>query len=65
MRQYDFGLESVPLTEESLARYDAVVIATDHSSYDYEFIGRHAQLIIDTRNAMGRLNQYREKIVQA
>jgi len=65
MRQYDFGLESVPLTQESLSSYDAVVIATDHSSYDYEFIARHAQLIVDTRNATGQLTRYREKIVAA
>lgn len=65
MRQYDFGLASVALTDESIASYDAVVIATDHSSYDYEFIVRHAQLVVDTRNATGHLNQHRDKIVRA
>ncbi len=65
MRQYDLGLASVALTAESLASYDAVLIATDHSSYDYDFIARHAQLVIDTRNATGNLAQYRPKIVQA
>jgi len=65
MRQYDLGLESVALTAESLASYDAVLIATDHSSYDYGFIVANAQLVIDTRNATGSLTQHREKIVQA
>ncbi len=65
MRQYDLGLESVALTAESLSSYDAVVIATDHSSYDYEFIARNAQLLVDTRNATGSLTQYKNKIVQA
>ena len=50
------------LAEEQL---DAVIIATDHSSYDYEFVARHAQLVIDTRNATGNLAEHRDKIVQA
>ncbi|HXH48056.1 MAG TPA: nucleotide sugar dehydrogenase [Terriglobia bacterium] len=65
MRQYDLGLESVPLTADSLSGYDAVLIATDHSSYDYEFIAANAQLVVDTRNATGKLTQHRDKIVQA
>lgn len=65
MRNYDLGLASVPLTAETLASYDAVVIATDHSSYDYEFIARHSQLVVDSRNATGKLVQHRNKIVQA
>jgi len=65
MRQYDLGLKSVALTEESLSSYDAVVIATDHSSYDYAFIARNAQLVVDTRNATGSLTQHKNKIVQA
>ncbi len=65
MRQYDLGLASVALTAESLSGCDAVIIATNHSSYDYEFIARHAQLVIDTRNATGHLTQYQDKIVPA
>jgi UDP-N-acetyl-D-glucosamine dehydrogenase len=38
-----------PLTK--LAQYDAVVIVTDHSSYDYKAIVAESQLVIDTRNA--------------
>jgi len=63
MRRYDFGLASVDLTAEALAGYAAVVIVTDHSSYDYEFIVRHSHLVIDTRNATRNLRQYAEKIV--
>jgi UDP-N-acetyl-D-glucosamine dehydrogenase len=65
MRQYDLGLKSVELTAESLASYDAVLIATNHSSYDYEFIAANAQLVVDTRNATGNVSQHRDKIVQA
>jgi UDP-N-acetyl-D-glucosamine dehydrogenase len=52
LRHYSFDMSSMPLTGETLSRYDAVVIATDHSDYDYQWIHSHAKLIIDTRNAM-------------
>jgi UDP-N-acetyl-D-glucosamine dehydrogenase len=65
MRHYDFaGMKSVDLTAESLTRYAAVVIATDHSSYDYPFIVRHAPLVIDTRNATQSIREYHETIVR-
>ena len=63
MRRYDFGLASVPLSSETLSQYEAVVIVTDHSSYDYELIARHSKLVIDTRNATQGLRKYRDKIV--
>ena len=48
-RHYDLNMTSTPL--ESLSQYDAVVIVTDHSSYDYEAIVAESQLVVDTRNA--------------
>ena len=48
-RQYDLNMASVPL--DGIAEYDAVVIVTDHSSYDYKAIVERAQLVVDTRNA--------------
>jgi UDP-N-acetyl-D-glucosamine dehydrogenase len=63
MREYDFKLSSVNLTTESLSSYAAVLIATDHSSYDYEFIVRHSSLVVDTRNAT-RAVKNRDKIVR-
>ena len=42
---------SVPLTGEWLAAQDCVVIVTNHSAYDYDFILNHAKLVVDTRNA--------------
>lgn len=50
-RKYDVKKSSIPLTAETLAGYDCVVIATDHSCYDYNFILQHARLVVDTRNA--------------
>src|SRR5271157_5511426 len=36
MRHYDYShMKSVPLTADALSKYDAVLIATDHSSYDF------------------------------
>ncbi len=57
MRMYDLKKASVPLTERSLKSYDCVVVVTNHSSYDYEFILKHAPLVVDTRNAMNGLKQ--------
>jgi len=55
MRMYDLRMKSVPLTKETLEKFDCVIIATDHSSYDYEFILKHSSLVVDTRNAMNGL----------
>jgi len=64
MRHYDFShMRSVNLTTEKLASYDCVLIATDHSSYDYEALVRDAKLVVDTRNATRKVKQNREKIV--
>lgn len=65
MRKYNFKEESVELTEENIASYDAVLISTNHDAYDYDFIVKHAQLIIDTRNATKNIKEGREKIIKA
>ena len=64
MRRYDFRLSSIDLTPEALSGYDAVLIATNHSSYDYEYIVLHARLVVDTRNATSNVRENREKIVR-
>jgi len=64
MRKYDFKMKSVELSAGKLRRYDCVVIATDHSFYDYPFIVKHASLVIDTRNATAGIRAKR-KIVKA
>jgi UDP-N-acetyl-D-glucosamine dehydrogenase len=58
-------MESVKLTPESLAAQDCVLISTDHSAYDYDFIVKHAGLVIDTRNATKKVTANRDKIVKA
>lgn len=49
MREHAFDLSSVSLTPETLAGFDAIVIATDHAKFDYAMIRQHARLIIDSR----------------
>ena len=49
-RKYQFNRKSVDLTPENLKAYDCVVITTDHSVYDPEFLVKNSQLIVDTRN---------------
>jgi UDP-N-acetyl-D-glucosamine dehydrogenase len=64
MRHYDYSnMKSVPLSADTLGKYDAVIIATDHSSYDYGAIVDAAKLVIDTRNATRRVLRHRSKIV--
>lgn len=48
-RKYNLEMKNTPL--ENLGQYDAVVIVTDHSSYDYGQIVAEANLVVDTRNA--------------
>lgn len=43
--------ETVELTTERLQNADLVLLATDHSAFDYEMIAREAKVIFDTRNA--------------
>ncbi|MBL0927622.1 MAG: nucleotide sugar dehydrogenase [Phycisphaerales bacterium] len=51
-RRHDLRMQSVAWSAEELSRHDLVLIATDHSWYDWDAVARHAGLIVDTRNAM-------------
>jgi UDP-N-acetyl-D-glucosamine dehydrogenase len=53
-RRYDLNLASVPL--DDLAGFDCVLIATDHSAYDFEKIVAESRLVIDSRNATKDIN---------
>jgi UDP-N-acetyl-D-glucosamine dehydrogenase len=62
----DLGaLASTPLTAEYLAEQDCVLIATDHTSYDYDWIVRQSRLVVDTRNATRSVKAGWEKVVRA
>lgn len=58
-------MASQELTPEFLASQDCVLIATDHSAYDYAEIVRHSRLVLDTRNATSKVTAGREKIRKA
>jgi UDP-N-acetyl-D-glucosamine dehydrogenase len=64
-RKYNYNMESVELNEENLKNFDLVVLSTDHSNYDYDFIYKHANLIIDTRNAFRKNGLVNGKVVKA
>ncbi|MBK7216930.1 MAG: nucleotide sugar dehydrogenase [Candidatus Promineofilum sp.] len=52
LRREGIDLDASPLTAEGLAAADCVVVVTDHSAYDWTWIGATAPLIVDTRNAI-------------
>ncbi len=49
MRKHHFNLKSIDITAEKIATYDVLLLATDHSKFDYKLLQKNAQLIIDTR----------------
>jgi UDP-N-acetyl-D-glucosamine dehydrogenase len=64
MRHYNFeNMKSVPISKDMLGKYDAALIATDHSSYDYNAIVDGSKLVVDTRNATRRVTRNRDRIV--
>ncbi|MGA2266262.1 MAG: nucleotide sugar dehydrogenase [Phycisphaerae bacterium] len=65
MREHNLKMTSKPLSAAMLAGYDAVIISTDHSSYDYQSIVDRARLVIDTRNATAGVKRGKGKIVKA
>jgi len=62
MREHHFELSSVALTPETIAAYDAVVLLTDHSDFDYDMILEHAPLVVDTR---GKFRDPKPNVVKA
>ncbi|MDR2756473.1 MAG: nucleotide sugar dehydrogenase [Planctomycetaceae bacterium] len=59
------AMTSSPLTAEFISLQDCILIATNHTKYDYDFIVQHAQLVVDSRNATQHVKTGREKIVKA
>ncbi len=60
----EWALTSVSDLEREVKQADCVVIITNHSSYDYPAILRDAQLIVDTRNALGEAGRISDKVVR-
>ncbi len=52
LHEEKIDMPSTELTTELLQAADCTVIITNHSAYDYEWIGENARIIVDSRNAM-------------
>jgi UDP-N-acetyl-D-glucosamine dehydrogenase len=67
MRHYpNLRMSSQELTPDYLHSRDCLVVVTDHSAYDWEWIAEHAPLIVDTRNALKQVSsRYRDRVVKA
>jgi UDP-N-acetyl-D-glucosamine dehydrogenase len=57
-------MESVPDLMEAVRGVDCVVIITNHSQYDYPAILQEAKMVVDTRNALGKLGKANPKVVR-
>lgn len=62
MREYHFDLKSVSLTAKSVSSFDAIILLTDHSDFQYQIIKDNAKIIIDTR---GRFQPDNKQIFRA
>ncbi len=66
MRKHDFShMSSAALNEDLLKKSDVVLITTDHTGIDYQWLVTNSALVIDTRNATREVRQGREKVVRA
>lgn len=59
------GRRSIELTPETVGRYAAVLVSTDHDGVDYGMVAAHAQLVVDTRNVFARLGVSDPRVVKA
>jgi len=57
-------LDSIPDLMAAIRDADCVVIVTNHSVYDYPAVLKAAKLIVDTRNALGKLSKDNPKVVR-
>ncbi len=57
-------MDSVADLMEAVDRSDAIIIVTNHSSYDYAAILGRAKFVFDTRNALGHLARDDAKVVR-
>jgi len=65
MRHHDLTMTSVKLSPKTLESYDCVLIATNHTAYDWPVIAGHAKLIVDSRGALRHIEGDHDHIVTA
>jgi UDP-N-acetyl-D-glucosamine dehydrogenase len=64
-RKYQYDMESVELSKKNLAKYDLVLLSTDHTEYNYKFISANSKIVLDTRNAFEKAGVKSEKLYKA
>ena len=57
LRNYNINLKSIKLTKKKIKRFDLVVLVTDHDKFNYEFIYKNSNLILDTRGVFKKDKQ--------
>ncbi len=62
-REDGHEIRGVELTKDALAAADVVVIVTDHKAIDYHFVVKHANVVVDTRNALAKVPKGKARIV--
>jgi UDP-N-acetyl-D-glucosamine dehydrogenase len=53
-----------PLDAQNLQQSDCIVVVTDHTLYDWQFVVDHARLVVDTRNATRNVRSTSCRIVK-
>ncbi len=64
VKEDDWEVKSVPDLMQAVADADCVVIITNHKTYDYPAILKTSKLIVDTRNALGKIGRGSDKVVK-
>lgn len=64
LKHESIDLVSVPNLMSAVKQADCVVVVTNHTGYDYRAILDQAKLIVDTRNAFGKIDKHNPKIVR-
>ena len=62
IRKCSFDLSSVNLTSKNIAKYDLLLLVTNHDNFDYSMIQKHAKVIVDTR---GVYSEYYKNVIKA
>ena len=57
-------LKSIEASPEEIAKYDCVIILTDHSAYDFRKIVGAAKLVVDTRNSTKDLHEFKDRVIK-
>jgi UDP-N-acetyl-D-glucosamine dehydrogenase len=62
VRGHSIHIDSTHISADSIEKFDAVILCTDHDIFDYNLIYQSARLIIDTR---GRFDAHLSKVIRA